>query len=449
MPDRRKPSHHTTPTTGSTTGPTTGSTTGSSTGTGATTVPAVPAGPSASTLGLLAIGNDEPQHLGDVRPYRYVALQHWFGDVVDRIHATSPTTQTVAYFEAAAVRDQDCATAGYATHVDYDSAPVNYCWVQRNHPEWFLRDSTGRPLHFADYPEYVAIDVSQPAYRQLWLDNAVQLARANHFDGILFDDILIGVSHDLSGRIAGWTDQQYGNAMADFGSWIGDHLRAAGLVAMANAGIDPWVPWEVTAGLRLAAHVDVLNREFTVRWGSCGGYSPLFTDPASAGNPPLSMIEDFQRQAQSAGAALGSVDYVDTNTARSDVATMIYGRASFLLTWDGTSRSAYFLRTCDSGDPAAAPWMAEPGTPTSGIQQRGGLWVRTFTGGAVVLNPSSGTAAPLPTELSQGYVDSTGRATTPGQSVPAHSALVLLGGTASTVPPAPQAQQALDALATQ
>ena len=73
---------------------------------------------------------------------------------------------------------------------------------------------------------------------------------------------------------------------------------------------------------------------------------------------------------------------------------MTYGRALFLLSWDGSDGSAYFFRRCGVNDTAAPQWTASIGLPTGPIETDGnGIMTRKFQHGVVVLNPNRGGSA--------------------------------------------------------
>jgi hypothetical protein len=78
---------------------------------------------------------------------------------------------------------------------------------------------------------------------------------------------------------------------------------------------------------------------------------------------------------------------------------MTYGRASFLLVWNGTS-GAYIYNPTDSTDPWNPAWTTAIGAPTGAMTQVGGSYVRDYSGGYVVVNPSQSTVTvPLPAGL--------------------------------------------------
>lgn len=384
--------------------------------------------PPTSTLGLLAIARGQEQFLGDVRRYRYVMLQHWFPEVVQRIHAVSPSTKVLAYWQASAVRVQDCGSGKESLlHVPYDSAPVNYCWVRVNRPQWLLRDTSGNVLRFADFPEYAAVDVANPEYQQMWLTNALALTRKYGYDGLYLDDIGIGPAHGMGGRIAKYSDVAFGSVMRQFASDVADRIRATGMLAIANVGANPWTPWQVDESVRLAPHLTTFNREFSMRWGGYGSsaFGSLFTTAASDGNPDLGSMTKYLRRLQAAGTPMSLMDYGHASPDARDLAAMQYGRAHFLLSWDGRPGSAYFFRNEGTSDPARPEWTTEVGAPTSPASLTSGVLQRSFRNGLVLLNPSSAATARFGLPANGSYLTVNGRVVRGTVTLPTRTALVL------------------------
>jgi hypothetical protein len=104
---------------------------------------------------------------------------------------------------------------------------------------------------------------------------------------------------------------------------------------------------------------------------------------------------NYAAKLQAQGTRVSGVDYGYTHTTSEDAATMTYGRALFLLSWNGTAGSAYFFRRCGVNDTAAPQWTASVGLPTGPVHtDSNGIMIRTFQHGTVVLNPNrSGSAA--------------------------------------------------------
>src|SRR5439155_16316123 len=72
----------------------------------------------------------------------------------------------------------------------------------------------------------------------------------------------------------------------------------------------------------------------------------------------------------------------------SETAVMRYTRAAFLLAWNGVDGSAYTYNCDENADCHNANWTIEIGAPTESRSQIGVGWIRHYSDGVVVENPS-------------------------------------------------------------
>jgi hypothetical protein len=253
------------------------------------------------------------------------------------------------------------------------------------------------------------VDIGEPELRAEWVRTVVPEVRADGFDGVYLDDVNTHPGHARDGALARYTDQQYGTAMTGFVTDVGATLRDAGLLSMANVAVDPWRPWQVDDAVAMAGSLDVVAKEFWSHYQpSCSvQYGTVFTrpgsyDPATGGiDPDLAVELAYAQRVQAAGARLAGIDYDQAG----DAARMSYGRATFLLAWDGRPGSAYVNRPaaapdaqgrCAAVDPAEPSWTVELGVPTGPASTTGAVWSRTFTGGLVLVDPSPTATATVP-----------------------------------------------------
>jgi hypothetical protein len=313
---------------------------------------------------------------------------------VAAIKSANPNTKVLAYMEAPVTHAQSCSGTNPPAYAPHDSFGINYCYATAYHPEWFLTNSSGQRLTYSDYPSYSVMDIGSASYQSTWAANAIAAARADGFDGIYLDDVNTYPGHGIDGQIAKYTDQAYGQAMINFVTAVGDQLRSHGLLASANLSANPWVTWQRSDALAIAAHLTVVNREHYSRWGDiCGPFSERFNTTANNGTPPIDVELAYDQALQATGAYLTGIDYGYTQTGAADVATMAYGRALFLLAWDGRPGSAYIFRPCGTVDPANPAWTVNIGTPAGATTLlSSGLYERVYSAGLVVLNPSRGTS---------------------------------------------------------
>lgn len=358
----------------------------------ATTPP--PAADAPSTLGLLAYDTGQPEALGDTSRYAYVVVQENQFAHIAAIKQANPNTKVLAYMQAGNTHFYDSCSDTTDPHIYGDSYGVSYCWANRYHPDWFLTDRAGTRLRTVDYNFLMPMDVGNSEFANIWASGTYANLMADGFDGVWMDDVNVDPGHGLNGRIAKYTDQQYGAATTQFGATVGDYLRARGMIAIANVGLEPWVSYQLADTLTIGQHLTAVNREHWVRYGDiCGPFSERFNTTATYGTPPLSTMIDYAAQLQAQGTSVTGVDYGYPATTSDDEQTMTYGRALFLLTWNGAPGSAYFYRRCGVNETAYPQWTADLGLPLGPlVQDADGVLSRTFANGEVVLNPNRTTA---------------------------------------------------------
>jgi hypothetical protein len=340
------------------------------------TTPPVPtvrpsSAPTAPTVGGYALNNTQDiSLLGNTAGYQSVVIQDYMYADIARIKAANPNTKVMAYENAAI--SQGPNSCQYDMHT---AAGVSYCYANADHPEWFLLSRSGRRAVYADYPSYFAMDIGNPEYQSAWLKAVVSQEKRDGFDGVWLDDVNTHPGHGLDGTLQKYSDDQYGNAMVSFIAAVAPGLRANGLLVDANVGVDPWNGAEMSKARAMAPYLSALNREFLVRWGS----GPLFSDGL------WRSTLDFMDAINATGTPITAICYGEL----SDTRAMRYFRATFLLGWSGLAGSAIFYRPSENTDPWSPDWTTDIGSPTNARYAVGAGWRRDFTGGTVVVDPSS------------------------------------------------------------
>jgi Hypothetical glycosyl hydrolase family 15 len=323
------------------------------------------------TVGGYALNNTQDTPLlGNTAGYQSVVLQDYMYADIARIKATNPNTKVMAYENAAITQGPN--SCQYDKHM---AAGVSYCYANAYHPEWFLLDRSGHRVVYADYPSYFAMDIGNPAYQSAWLKAVVSQDKRDGFDAVWLDDVNTHPGHGLDGTLQKYSDNQYGNAMARFIAAVAPGLRANGLLVDANVGVDPWNGAEMSKARAMAPYLSALNREFLVRWSS----GPLFSDGL------WRSTLDFMDTINATGTPITAICYGEL----SDTRAMRYFRATFLLGWSGLAGSAIFYRPTENTDPWSPEWTTDIGSPTDARYPVGTGWRRDFTGGTVVVDPSS------------------------------------------------------------
>ena len=380
--------------------------------------------PATSSIAELSIDTGQMDHLGDTTRYGYVILQEYMYAHVAAIKGANPKTKVLAYLEAAAARRQSCRGTSQRPYAPHDSFGVDFCYAASRHPEWFLRSSAGARLAYADYPSYMVMDIGNQAYQSTWAKNVIAAVKADGFDGVYMDDVNTYPGHGINGKAAEYGDRAYGQAMASFIATVSAKIRSAGLLVGANVAANPWIDWQRAYGLDIASHLTAYAREHYSRYGDiCGPFSNRFNTTADNGTPPLVELLNYDKAVQARGADLLGVDYGYSPATAGDLATMAYGRAAFLLAWDGRAGGAYLYRPCGDVDPASAAWTIDLGVPTAAAVLTGAVYQRSYSRGVVFLNPSSGRTVTI--SVPNGYVDVEGARVSGGVELAPATALVL------------------------
>jgi putative glycosyl hydrolase-like family 15 (GHL15) protein len=306
--------------------------------------------------------------------YGYVLLHGWQSDLIPQLKAANPNIKVLAYKNMA-------ATYSYACTDGVDKlypAGVGYCDAMAHHPSWFLSDTNGAPIEFCDYAGLWQMDVGNPDYQSGWVANVAADLRARGFDGVEIDDANWTQQSHLCGRtIAKYPrNGDYAAATRSFLARVGPALKSQGLLVLPNIALpysssnyETWSDWiSFTSG--------AIQEHFS-KWGT--DTTQQFADA------DWKWRQGFLPLTESAGKIFLGITYAPM----SDVRSMVYARANFLLDWDGGPSAVIFEPSNpEQQDPYASSWTQDVGTPRAARYQVGPAWRRDFTGGTVLVNPS-------------------------------------------------------------
>ena len=104
-----------------------------------------------------------------------------------------------------------------------------------------------------------------------------------------------------------------------------------------------------------------------------------------------------------------------TYNARGDTRTMMYGKASFLQEWNGGG-SAFIFNPTDNSDPWNTAWTTDIGQPAGAKQHIGSGWMRQYTSGIALVNPSASASQTF--QLGGTYLTPTGASVTSATLTP-------------------------------
>jgi hypothetical protein len=254
---------------------------------------------------------------------------------------------------------------------------------------WLLKDRSGRLLVNRSYPANYVADVGNPAYQHAWLDHVTRILRRNGDDGVFLDDVIVDLTALAETGSAKYpTARQWAQAQLSFVRAVGRGLRAEGYYLLANASA--YVPGSpgssdgsgtIAWWRRLAPYVNGLADEYYQETSS--GNEKLRTY-GSAWYQSWSGWQRLMATTQSLGKDFFGVTYGPAGDAR----RMSYGKASFLLEWNGRG-GAFLYQPTDRQDPWNGAWTRDIGRPEAPKRRVGVAWLRTYSDGVVLVNPDA------------------------------------------------------------
>jgi hypothetical protein len=254
---------------------------------------------------------------------------------------------------------------------------------------WLLRDGAGNLLVNKGYPDNYVGDVGDPAYQQAWLANVLRFLRAHHDDGVFIDDVLRDLVPLAGTEAAKYPSQQaWAAAQLSFVRAVGSGLRARGYYVLVNAS--GYIPGDPASD----------NGSSTIAWWrqlapSVSGLFNEYYQQISDGSDTLRASgtswqqnwDGWQRLVQAA-QALGK-DFVGlAYGSSSDTQGMSYGKASFLLDWNGGGGAYIYEPRGEHPTPWNDAWTADIGRPAAPKQRVGAGWLRRYSAGVSIVNPS-------------------------------------------------------------
>lgn len=318
--------------------------------------------------GILRLGSSFSKASGYDR-YSYVIVGR--GDVAA---AASQPGRSLVYHSGTDVNTQwDCG-------VPYSQALAN---------GWLLKDSGGTLLVNSGYTSNYIGDVGDPAYQAAWASNVASFLSSTGADGVFIDDVLANIGNMTGKRYpakypsqAAWED-----AMVSFVNYVGPALKQRGFYVLVNA-----VAYTSGNG---ASDTGALAASFWQRLGPAVSglmlenwlQNPNDVTQLRAAGPEWynnwTGWENLVSVAQAMGRDFVGLTYGSSTNTRA----MRYGRASFLLKWNGVGGA--FVYDVAGSDPWNTAWTTAIGTPSAAAYGVGAGWRREYTGGTVLVNPSA------------------------------------------------------------
>jgi hypothetical protein len=351
----------------------------------------------------VAIGSEAsfPNVAQSAQHNSYVVLQAWEAKRATELKAANPNLKVLVYQNLSAMT-QGTGPGGLS------SSGVNYAEADNAHPEWFLLNTSGSRISEGGYSWLWMADTANQSYQQQWTSNVIKLLSTGPWDGVMMDDTNTTARyHTEPASIAKYpTDAAYQGAIGSMLAYAGPRIQAAGKLAVPNMGSWSEYPEVVEGWLKyVSGGVD----EMFAKWSPTPGQGYRDT---SGWQTQIEEIQSTER--------MGKVFLAITQAEASDKQAILYGWGSVLLGADG--HTAYSAAATYSSEEWCSECEAQIGEPTSvATKVAGGAWERSFTGGLVVVNPTTST---VEVNLGGAYSGS-GLAGATTATMPANTALVL------------------------
>ena len=269
---------------------------------------------------------------------------------------------------SAAAREPGRSLVYFAGTVANSRWNLGVPYAQAKQEGWLLTDSAGHPLVSRSNPSNTVVDVGSAAYQEAWLRGVIQFLNEHHDDGVMIDNVLADIETLAGTESAAYpTQRAWAAAQLSFIRAVGPPLRARGYYVLVNAsgyvrGNPASDTGEATASWwrRLAPYVSGMMNE---RYQETPTGSNELRSTGTSWTQNWAGWQRLVRVAQSSGRDFVGLTY----GAAGDTRTMTYGKASFLLDWNGGGQPVGKKRPVGTG------------------------WLRRYSRGVVLVNPSPST----------------------------------------------------------
>jgi hypothetical protein len=352
-------------------------------------------------IAVLRLGSSAAMGAQHLPRYAYVILGKGEFSYARAVKRSSPKTKVLAYETGMDLVDDCIPSTWLCPAITYQQALAH----DTRHPgdPWVLKDPAGRSVVNPSYPHTHLANVGSVSYQRTWVKRVVIAAAKGPFDGILVDNVLGLLSQWTRGRYPTLypSDRAWERAMTQFVRSTGPALKKRGLyvaISTFKGGADDGSA-DVAFWRKLAPYVSGLMAEYWEQ--SSIDLRPFDENPSSWTGHWRGWL-GLAAAAQRSGADFFPLQHGQPG----DVGTMAYGKASFLLVWDG-SGGGYIFSPERPADPWHPAWTTPIGKPAAPRFRVGVGWRRVYTHGTVIVNPD-----PTRTQLfrlRRSYVDSSGK----------------------------------------
>ena len=296
-------------------------------------------------------------------------------------------------------------------------------WFKAHHPDWIVY--TCRAANYASQQEvpddavawefnnrgpWVPLDISNAAVLRFMFDTYLRPAIGRGYPAIAFDNVVLGNAH---GRCGIWRDgrwvrqysgETYGDpafirAVADWAEWMSRELHAAGGAMAVNLTYNPALAQAEATLDKVARVVDIIVPE--------GGTEHFGRGSGAGTAADWQALIGWLRHVQGDGKPLFLLNYTpgESLSNRDPQANVQWDLANYLLL---KSRHTYLSVQPLPGSPGAQEgkkegaleWLrpeffAPVGHPVGDMRQEGEAFLRDYSNGKAIVNPSRSATVPV------------------------------------------------------
>jgi hypothetical protein len=309
------------------------------------------------------------------KAYDFFILTHQDESYRDQIKTQGIKAPILQYLLMSEIMNPgDCTTHPNNDQVAFH--PGDYCWIQDNHPDWFLKGVDGLNV---GQGQYAMMDAGNTGWLDFWLQRAQYMQENFGWNGIFLDNVEGSLAKLMDwGRppVKYTDDASYQAAVENALKYFyTSYFQPTGRPVFANIiEVKDLQVWR-----RYLQYLDgALLENFATGWASENGLSTA----------------DWELQMQMAlqAQAMGKTVILVAQGERYDQKREQFALASYLLVNDGL---AYFRYT--NSNHYEEVWdypnlSLDLGAPLAARYQDGKTWKRDFTHGSVTVDPEAQTA---------------------------------------------------------
>jgi hypothetical protein len=308
--------------------------------------------------------------------YDLIILPGYRSNLVPLFRKYNPSIKVFMYFDPGLAPDLHLIDAGNVDNQNTD-------WLLKNHPEWFLKDSRGKPIKFKTESGSYWADPGNEEWQIFFaqkLKKALKLT-GNVWDGVLLDDFF---GHHVSHREFGGSSQQvnYKNNR-DFQAAQLSFLKK--IVPMIDIPVIPNVE-----GVSIITSPEFFSQVVEIAGGAENEILTIIGADYRYGYNDEKTVKVFLDLVRK--APKDKIILINSNTAKiaGDVDATLYHYFTYLLV-AGRDREVYFTFK-EGASSLPHYWFKEfdldLGSPSEEMQVVNNIWKRNFKNAVVLVNPT-------------------------------------------------------------